>query len=181
MVVPDNLGKTEISDLDTANTTSTLARDEFTLVDLVLIAGLLGLRVLRGHHGNGLEQNVLRLDVTGRDVSYISKAVQGRMTSGGASPPLTSSSINVPMNNTLLLVEIFQSLGHLNNYVSGQLLAEVCQTHNLVEKLATRRKFENNVVVLSGFGEFDELDNVGVVKLTHNLDLLEDIRSLITS
>jgi hypothetical protein len=79
------------------------------------------------------------------------------------------------MNNTLLLVEIFESLGHLNNDVSGKLLAEICQADNLVEKFTTGGKLQNDVIILPRFGEFDELDNVGVVKLAHNLDLLQDI------
>jgi hypothetical protein len=47
-----------------------------------------------------------------------------------------------------------------------------------VEELASRAQLENDVVVLSGLGEFDELDDVWVVDLSHNLHFLEDVRSL---
>jgi hypothetical protein len=79
------------------------------------------------------------------------------------------------MNDTLLLVEIFKSLGHLNNDVSGKLLAKICQADNLVKKFTTWGKFQNDVIILPRFGEFDELNNIGVVELAHNLDLLQDI------
>ncbi len=39
--------------------------------------------------------------------------------------------------------------------VSREILAEVGQTHNLVKELASRAKFEDNVVILSRFGEVD--------------------------
>ena len=47
-----------------------------------------------------------------------------------------------------------------------------------MEELASRAQLENDVVVLSGLGEFDELDDVWVVELPHNLHFLEDVRSL---
>ena len=47
-----------------------------------------------------------------------------------------------------------------------------------MEELASRAQLENDVVVLSGLGEVDELDDVWVVELSHNLHFLEDVRSL---
>jgi hypothetical protein len=42
--------------------------------------------VLGRHKRNGVEQDILGLDVTGKESAISSRAVQGRMTSGGASP-----------------------------------------------------------------------------------------------
>ena len=47
-----------------------------------------------------------------------------------------------------------------------------------MEELASRAQLENDVVVLSGLGEVDELDDVWVVELSHNCHFLEDVRSL---
>ena len=47
-----------------------------------------------------------------------------------------------------------------------------------MEELASRAQLENDVVVLSRLGEFDEPDNVWVVELLHDLHFLEDVRSL---
>lgn len=47
-----------------------------------------------------------------------------------------------------------------------------------MEQFAAGAKFEDDVVVLARFGEVNQLDDVGVVKLTHDLDFLEDVRSL---
>jgi hypothetical protein len=62
--------------------------------------------------------------------------------------------------------------------VPRKILGEVGQADDLVEQLATRTQLENDVVVLLGFGEVDEFDNVGVIELAHNLDLLKDVGSL---
>jgi len=48
-----------------------------------------------------------------------------------------------------------------------------------VEELASRAKLQDDVVVLASFNEFDELDNIWVVELSHDLDFLENIRALL--
>ena len=77
-----------------------------------------------------------------------------------------------------LLMQIFQSFGDLDDDMTRQLLAEVREAHNLVEQLASGGEFEDDVVVLAGFGEIEEFYDVGVVKLAHDLYLLEDVGSL---
>jgi len=47
-----------------------------------------------------------------------------------------------------------------------------------MEKLATRTELKDDVVVLPRLGKVDKLDNVGMIKLAHDLYLLEDVRSL---
>lgn len=47
-----------------------------------------------------------------------------------------------------------------------------------MEKLATRAELKDDVVVLTSLREFDKLDDVGMVKLTHDLDLFEDVGAL---
>ena len=82
------------------------------------------------------------------------------------------------MHDTSFFVEILQSLGNLRNDMSRKILAEVGQTDNLMKQLATWAEFKHDVVVLPRFLKFDKLDNVGVVDLTHDLTLLEDIGAL---
>ena len=53
------------------------------------------------------------------------------------------------MHNTSLLMQILQSLGHLQDDMPRQIFAEVGETNDLVEELATRAELEDDVVVLS--------------------------------
>lgn len=85
---------------------------------------------------------------------------------------------DLPMDNALLLVQVLQRPSHSDDDMARQLLAEVGQSYDLVEQLATGGQLQHNVVVLLGFGKFNELDDVGVVKLTHDLNLFQDIRAL---
>lgn len=47
-----------------------------------------------------------------------------------------------------------------------------------MEQLATRAQLEYDVIVLARLGEINELDDVGMVKLAHDLYFFEDVRSL---
>lgn len=47
-----------------------------------------------------------------------------------------------------------------------------------MEKLASRTELENDVVVLTRLGEVNELDDIRVVELSHNLYFFEDVCSL---
>lgn len=67
------------------------------------------------------------------------------------------------MNDTRCLVEIFNRIGDLANDVSAEILAKVCQSNDLMEKLASGAELENNVVVLSRLGEVDQFGDVGVI------------------
>lgn len=82
------------------------------------------------------------------------------------------------MHHSFVLVQIFHSFRNLGNDVATEILAEVGQPDDLMEELAARAELQDNVVVLTGFGEVDEFDNVGMVELSHDLYLLEDVRSL---
>ena len=62
--------------------------------------------------------------------------------------------------------------------MTTEVLAKVCQPNNLVEKLASRTELEYDVIVLPRFRKVDELDNIGVVKLSHYLDFFENIGAL---
>jgi hypothetical protein len=75
-------------------------------------------------------------------------------------------------------MQVFNGLCDLDNHVSAQVFAKVCQSHDLVEQLSTRAELENDVVILSRFGKVNQLDDVWVVEVAHNLDFLQDIRSL---
>lgn len=82
------------------------------------------------------------------------------------------------MNNPGCLMKVFNGFGDLFNDVSAEVLTEIGQSHDLVEELASGAKLQDDVVILSGFGEVDQLDDIGVVEVAHNLDFLKDIRTL---
>ena len=62
--------------------------------------------------------------------------------------------------------------------MTTQILTEIRQANNLVKELATRAEFQNDVIILSGFGEVDELHDVGMIDLPHYLHLFQDVCSL---
>ena len=82
------------------------------------------------------------------------------------------------MHDALGLVEIIERLGHLDDDVSAEVLAEVGEPDDLMEELATGTELEDDVIVLRRLGELDELDDIRVVELSHDLNLLEDVRAL---
>ena len=82
------------------------------------------------------------------------------------------------MYNSFVLMQVFQRVGDLNDDMSAEIFAEVSQADNLMEKLAARAELQNDVVVLAGFGEIDQLDDIRVVDLSHNLHFFENIGSL---
>lgn len=47
-----------------------------------------------------------------------------------------------------------------------------------MEELATGRELEDDVVVLLGFRKVDELDDVGMIELPHDLNLFQDVGPL---
>ena len=86
--------------------------------------------------------------------------------------------VDEPVDYTLLFVDIIECLGDLYDHMSAQILAEVCQTNDLVEELSSWTELEYDVVVLVRLGEVDELDDIWMVELAHNLNFFEDIRTL---
>lgn len=62
--------------------------------------------------------------------------------------------------------------------MSTEIFTEVCQPNNLVEELATRAELENDVVVLGRLGEVDQLDDIGVIYLSHDLHFFKNVGSL---
>jgi hypothetical protein len=75
-------------------------------------------------------------------------------------------------------MQILQCLSNLHNDVPRKLLAKVRQTNDLVKEFASGTKFEDDIVILPALGEVDESNNVWMVKLSHDLNLLQDIRTL---
>lgn len=47
-----------------------------------------------------------------------------------------------------------------------------------MEELSTGAQLEDEVVVLFGFAELNELHDIRMVQLTHDLDLLKDVGAL---
>ena len=82
------------------------------------------------------------------------------------------------MYHAFLFMEIEQSLGNLHYDVSAQVLAEIRQPYYLMEQLATGAKFQYDEIVLAGFGKGHQLDDVGMVQSTHDLNFFQDIGSL---
>ena len=62
--------------------------------------------------------------------------------------------------------------------MSTEVFAEVGQPNNLVEELAARAEFQNNIVVLARLGKVDQLDDVRVIYLSHDLHFFENVGSL---
>jgi hypothetical protein len=64
LAIPDDLGKSEIRNLDLANSTSTNARNKLTLVGLVLVIRASRLGVSGWHKRCGVEEQVFGFDIT---------------------------------------------------------------------------------------------------------------------
>ena len=62
--------------------------------------------------------------------------------------------------------------------MSTEIFAEVGQPNDLVEELATRAEFQNDVVVLARLGEIDQPDDIRVIYLSHDLHFFENVGSL---
>lgn len=71
MGIPDDFGETEIGDLDDTNAASTLTRDEFSLVCLVLVIGASRFGMLCGDKRNRIKQQILGFDITSGHVSFV--------------------------------------------------------------------------------------------------------------
>lgn len=82
------------------------------------------------------------------------------------------------MNHTLLLVQVVKGFGHLRNDMSREIFAKVGESYDLVEQLASWCQLEHDEVVFFGFEKVDETDDVGVLHLTHDLNLFENVGSL---
>jgi hypothetical protein len=67
------------------------------------------------------------------------------------------------VNHTLLLVQVEQGLGDLNDDVAAQIFAKVGQADDLMEKFTPWAQLKDDKVVLSRLGERHELDNVWVI------------------
>ena len=67
------------------------------------------------------------------------------------------------MYNTTLFMQISQRFCNLDDHMPTKIFGEICQTHNLVEQLASRGKLKDDIVVLSRFGKVDKLDDVRVI------------------
>jgi hypothetical protein len=65
-MVPDDLREAEIGNLDHTDATGANAPDKLAFVLLVFISRRLRLRVLGWDEWCGVEEQVLRLDITGR-------------------------------------------------------------------------------------------------------------------
>jgi hypothetical protein len=75
-------------------------------------------------------------------------------------------------------MEVFYRLGDLYDDMTSQILAEVGQTHDLMEQLAAGTQLQDDVVKLRRLGELDEFDNIWVIQLAHYLDFFQDIGAL---
>jgi hypothetical protein len=75
-------------------------------------------------------------------------------------------------------MEILDGFGDLDDDVTAEVFTEIGQAHNLMEQLAPWTQFQNDIIVLARLGEFDQFDNIGVIELSHDLDLFQDVRAL---
>ena len=82
------------------------------------------------------------------------------------------------MDNTANFMKILQRFGNLNDDVPTQLLTEIRQSYYLMKQLASRAELQDNVVILAGFREVDQLHDIGVVYLSHDLNFFENVLPL---
>lgn len=82
------------------------------------------------------------------------------------------------MHHASDLVQVLQSPGNLDDDVPRKVLAEVREPDDLVEQLAAGCQLKDDVVVLFRFGKVDEVDDVGVLELAHDLDFFQNVCSL---
>jgi hypothetical protein len=75
-------------------------------------------------------------------------------------------------------MEILDGFCDLDDDVTAEVFTEIGQAHNLMEQLAPWTQFQYDIIVLARFGEFDQFDNIGVIELSHDLDLFQDVRAL---
>jgi len=90
-------------------------------------------------------------------------------------------------------VQVTDRVGDLTNDVSGQVLGEISEFDDLVEKFSSlhhcksvtdkglvflQLTFEDQKVELIALGKADELDDIGVIDTSHDLNFLEDVCSL---
>src|SRR3546814_732288 len=86
--------------------------------------GCFGFGTLDGTNGIGLKRMFSGLMSLWRSV----RLSRGTIIHGNS---------NTPMDDTLFLMQVLEGLGHLDDDMSRQLLAKVCQADDLVEQLAT--------------------------------------------
>ena len=173
LAVPDHLGQTKIGNFNGTNATGTDTGDKVSLVLFILVARLLGLRMCAGYKRRGIEEQVLGFDIAG----VMSLA---RHKSKGFSAFLRRGMLvgHLPVNHARCFMQVFDGMGDLRDDMSTEILAEVCQSHDLVEELSTGAELQNNVIVLAGFGKVDQLDDVGVIQVAHDLDFFQNVCSL---
>lgn len=83
------------------------------------------------------------------------------------------------MDDTTFFMQIQEGFCDLSNDMTTQVFAEIGQTNDLMEQFASRAKLQDNIVVLPRFGKVDKSDNVGMIKLSHDLDLFQNVCSLL--
>lgn len=83
--------------------------------------------------------------------------------------------VNLPMNDTHGLMQIFNSLANLLDDMSTQILSQRSKLGNLVIELATRAKFQNHVAILACLRRVDKLDYILMVEFPCDLDLLDQV------
>ena len=89
LTVPNHLGKTEVGQLDLANSTGPNPSGEFTLIFLIFIAWLLGLGIFGGCKRNRVEEQVLRFDITVLGISDEFSLGIGRWTNRCTTPDVS--------------------------------------------------------------------------------------------
>ena len=76
-------------------------------------------------------------------------------------------------------MQIFKRFGYLHDDVPREVFAEVCETYDLVEQFAARAQLQHDKIVLPRLAEINEFDDIGMIQLSHNLNLFEDVCTLV--
>ena len=114
--VPDDLGQTEIGNLDKTDSTAASTVNKLTFILLLLVIRSLN-RVLGRDNGDSLEQQVLRLDVSvpRKRIHQLSRKVWSREI------------VDLPVDNSSNFVQVTDTVGDLHDDVPRELFTKVRQ------------------------------------------------------
>lgn len=82
------------------------------------------------------------------------------------------------MDDATFFMQIQQCFCDLSNDMTTQVFAEIGQTNDLMEQFASRAQLKHDIVILPRFGKVNQSDDIGMIKLSHDLDLFQNVCSL---
>lgn len=72
-------------------------------------------------------------------------------------------------------MEMADTLCHLSNHMAGQRFAEICHLDYAVKQLAAIAKLHDKEIIFFGLSKLDQLNNVGMSNVSHDLYFFQNI------